>query len=101
MIVAFDLPVKEKEERKAATDFRQFLIDDGYVMIQYSVYGRPMVSHARLETHVRRLKSNLPPEGSVRAIFVTQSQWDHSFVLYGKPLQSGSPEGQPDQMQFW
>jgi CRISPR-associated protein Cas2 len=101
MIVAFDLPVVEREQRKAATDFRKFLIDDGYLMIQYSVYGRAMVSHARMETHIRHLKQNLPPEGSVRAVFVTQSQWDHSYVLYGKPLKQGSPEAQPDQLQFW
>jgi CRISPR-associated protein Cas1 len=93
--------VKEPEQRKAATDFRNFLIDDGYMMIQYSVYGRPMVSHARMETHVRRIKQNLPPEGSIRAIFVTQAQWDRSYVLYGKPLKDCIPEAIPDQLQFW
>lgn len=28
-IVAFDLPVGTKEQRKTATDFRNFLLDDG------------------------------------------------------------------------
>ena len=35
MIVAFDLPVGTKEERKAAGDFRKFLLEDGYQMMQY------------------------------------------------------------------
>ena len=43
LMVAFDLPVKTKEERKRATDFRNFLLDDGFQMIQFSVYARPCV----------------------------------------------------------
>lgn len=101
MLVAFDLPVQEKRQRKAATDFRNFLLDDGFQMLQFSVYVRPMVSFARMETHIRRLKENLPAEGSVRAIFVTQSQWEKSYVIYGKPAQKVSPEDIPEQIQFW
>ncbi len=37
LVVAFDLPVVEKEQRKAATDFREYLLDDGYTMMQFSV----------------------------------------------------------------
>ena len=40
MIVFFDLPVGTARERKAATKFRNFLIKDGYHMVQYSVYSR-------------------------------------------------------------
>lgn len=101
MMVAFDLPVVTKPERKAATGFRKFLLDDGYQMMQYSVYIRACVTHARQETHLRRLKEHLPPEGSVRAIFITRSQWERSFVIHGKPAETGTPEAMPEQMQFW
>ena len=40
MMVFFDLPVVTKAERRAYTVFRRFLLNDGYDMIQYSVYGR-------------------------------------------------------------
>ena len=40
MMVLFDLPVMTKKERKAATDFRKFLLDQGFEMAQYSVYMR-------------------------------------------------------------
>ena len=81
LIVAFDLPVKDREQRKAATEFRNFLLDDGFQMIQFSVYARSCVSFARQKTHIERVKRNIPPEGSVRAIFVTRSQWERSFVI--------------------
>lgn len=40
MLVFFDLPVKTREQRRAATRFRNFLLGDGYYMVQYSVYTR-------------------------------------------------------------
>lgn len=100
-MVAFDLPVLTREQRKMATDFRKFLLDDGYQMIQFSVYARACVSFARQETHIERLKKSLPPEGSVRAIFVTRAQWERSFVIYGSPAETVDAEEIPKQIQLW
>jgi CRISPR-associated protein Cas2 len=101
LVVAFDLPVGTKAQRKRATDFRKFLIDDGYQMIQFSVYARPCVTFARQQTHLDRLKGNLPPEGSVRAIFVTRSQWERSCVIQGSPASETEAEDLPEQIQLW
>jgi CRISPR-associated protein Cas2 len=101
LVVCFDLPVVTKEQRKRATDFRHFLLDDGFQMIQWSVYARACVTFARQETHLARVRSNLPPEGSVRAIFVTRAQWERSFVIHGSPASEQYPEELPEQIQLW
>ena len=101
LVVAFDLPVMTREQRKRATVFRKFLLDDGYQMIQYSVYARACVTFARQETHLSRVKQNLPEEGSVRAIFVTRSQWERSFVIQGSPASETEAEELPEQIQLW
>jgi|ERR1043166_3669218 CRISPR-associated protein Cas2 len=101
LIVAFDLPVLTKKQRKQATGFRNFLLDDGYQMVQFSVYVRSCVSFARQETHLGRLKRSLPPEGSVRAIFVTRAQWERSYVIQGSPASTVEPEDLPEQIQLW
>src|ERR1700679_4213717 len=101
LVVAFDLPVVEKEQRKAATDFREFLLDDGYSMMQFSVYVRACVSFARQETHLERLKRSLPPEGTVRAIYVTRAQWERSFVIHGRPAKEVAAGPLPEQIQLW
>jgi CRISPR-associated protein Cas2 len=101
LIVAFDLPVGTKPQRKAAHDFREWLKDDGYQMLQWSVYARACVTFARQETHIERIKGNIPPEGSVRAIFVTRAQWERSFVIHGSPASVVAPEELPEQTQFW
>ena len=101
LTVCFDLPVMTKKNRKRAFLFRKFLLDDGYMMVQYSVYARPCVTFARQQTHIRRIKENLPPEGSVRAIFVTRSQWERQFSVQGSPTRKQCPEGFPEQLMLW
>src|ERR1039457_1398776 len=99
LIVTFDLPVGTKMQRKQATDFRNNLLEDVYQMIQFSVYGRACVSFARQETHIERLKKSLPPEGNVRAIFVTRAQCDRPYVIQGSPASEVEAEDLPEQIQ--
>jgi CRISPR-associated protein Cas2 len=101
LMVAFDLPVVTKEERKRATDFRKFLIDDGFQMIQFSVYARPCVTFARQETHLRRIRQAVPPEGSVRVLYITKAQWERAFIVHGKPSKEATSEEMPEQIMLW
>ena len=86
LLVFFDLPVVTKSERRAYTVFRRFLINDGYDMIQFSVYGRILTGNDALEKHMKRLVNNLPPEGSVRCLSVTEKQFASMKLLVGLPL---------------
>jgi CRISPR-associated protein Cas2 len=86
MLVFFDLPVVTKAERRAYTVFRRFLVNDGYDMIQFSVYGRILNGQDALQKHYKRLVDNLPPEGSVRCLSVTEKQFASMKLLVGLPL---------------
>ena len=55
MIVLFDLPVLTKKERKAATRFRNFLLDQGFEMSQFSVYMRFCAGKEQTETYMKRI----------------------------------------------
>ncbi len=84
LFVFFDLPVGTKAERRAATRFRNFLKDDGYMMLQYSVYARICRGEDGSEKHVRRVVGNLPRVGSVRALQVTDRQYGRMRLLLGE-----------------
>lgn len=86
LLVFFDLPVVTKAERRAYTLFRRFLLNDGYDMIQFSVYGRILNGRDAEEKHLQRLLANLPPEGSIRAMTVTEKQYAGMKLLVGLPL---------------
>ncbi len=84
IMVFFDLPTSTKTERKHYTEFRKFLLKDGYDMLQYSVYGRITQNHDDAKKHVERLKKNLPPTGSVRVMTVTEKQYASMLILVGE-----------------
>ena len=84
LFVFFDLPVGTKPERRAATRFRNFLKDDGYMMLQYSVYARVCRGEDGAVKHVTRVTRNLPGKGSVRALQVTDRQYGRMRMLLGQ-----------------
>ncbi len=86
ILVFFDLPMVTRTERRAYTIFRRFLINDGYDMIQFSIYGRILNGNDAEQKHMKRLVDNLPPAGSVRCLSVTAKQFASMKLLVGLPL---------------
>ena len=83
MLVFFDLPVTSREKKRAYTLFRRFLLKDGYDMIQWSVYGRMVNGTDDAEKHMKRLGENLPKEGSIRCLQVSEKQFTSMKLLLG------------------
>jgi len=75
IFVMFDLPVASSGERKAATDFRNTLLADGFTMMQFSVYIRHCPSREHAAVHIRRVEEALPPGGSVSVLQITDKQF--------------------------
>ncbi len=55
LFVFFDLPTNTKKERKVASKFRKFLLNDGFTMMQYSVYIRHSASSESADVHQMRI----------------------------------------------
>ncbi len=85
LFVMFDLPVRTGEERKEAARFRKFLLNDGYYMLQYSIYVRICSGMEAVDKHEQRLKNNLPQHGSVRLLRITERQYTAMRILCGNP----------------
>lgn len=83
IIVFFDLPTLTKSDRKNASRFRKFLVNDGYIMLQLSVYSRICKGQDDVDKHAKRLKSLIPKEGSVRLLTVTEKQYASMEILVG------------------
>jgi len=94
LMVFFDLPVGTKAERRHATRFRNFLKDDGYLMLQWSVYARICRAEDGIEKHLTRVAKNLPPKGSVRTLQVTDKQYGRMKLLVGESTKSERAAGQ-------
>ena len=85
ILVFFDLPVKTKPQRTAATRFHNFLLADGYYMVQLSVYARICNGMDSVQAHKNRLYRALPARGAVRMLVITERQYENIEILLGKP----------------
>jgi len=84
LIVMFDLPTETKKDRKIYSDFREGLLDDGFHMIQFSIYVRFCPSFDNLQVHIKRTQNKLPPSGEVRLLTFTDKQYSSMEVYHGK-----------------
>ena len=79
----FDLPTETKPQRKAYTKFRKSLLKDGFTMLQYSVYMRHTASIENMETHIRVIENNLPKQGKVSVLEITDKQFERIRHYWG------------------
>lgn len=83
IIVFFDLPVENSEQKRSYRNFRKLLIQNGFLMMQESVYCR-MVLNASVEKSVTDIiKRNKPTEGVVQLLTVTEKQFSRMEYITG------------------
>lgn len=92
----FDLPVKTKEERLRAGQYRNLLLDKGFGRIQLSVYVKYYINATGSTRDVGTLKQNIPPRGQVRMLYISDRQWSSTIHFEGPKRRK--PEAPPDQL---
>ena len=94
MMVLFDLPTTEPEERKAAAAFRNSLLDAGFEMAQYSVYVRFTSGKEAVDALTKRVEGTLPSAGKVDILQFTDKQYENivSFRGRGREPNKTNPE---------
>ena len=80
----FDLPVGTREQARAATKFREFLLDEGFEKSQFSVYARFCNGKEQFETYMRRVESSLPDNGDVHILSFTDRQYENIVRFSGQ-----------------
>jgi CRISPR-associated protein Cas2 len=99
LFVMFDLPVLTKQQRKTYAEFLRKLKGRGFDRLQLSVYARPCPSDENAQVHRARIERDIPEEGYVRMLMLTDKQFSRMQNFYGK--KAGKPESQPDQLSFF
>ena len=99
MMVIFDLPVLTKNERRAATKFRKFLLDQGFDMCQLSVYMRFCAGKEQAEVYTRRVQSALPGSGNVQVLYFTDKQYENIVSFDGPRRQPANKN--PEQFALF
>lgn len=71
----FDLPVETARDRRHYRIFRKFLMKNGFVMIEKSVYARMVINGNSRKSVEELVRKNKPPKGLVALMTVTEKQF--------------------------
>ena len=84
IVIFFDLPTETNEDKRNYRHFRKLLIENGFLMMQESVYCR-MVLNPSVERGVTELiRRNKPPKGIVQVLTVTEKQFAKIEYITGQ-----------------
>lgn len=84
VIVLFDLPTTTSMDRRHYRWFRKFLIDEGFMMMQESVYTKICANMHAVEQVQQKLERSKPPEGIVQVMIVTERQFAGMKTIVGE-----------------
>ncbi|HHX68350.1 MAG TPA: CRISPR-associated endonuclease Cas2 [Gallicola sp.] len=82
-IVFFDLPTVTYRDRKNYIKFRKYLLSEGFIMMQESVYTKLTLTPTTMELLKNRVKKNVPTKGLVQMLVVTEKQFASIEYLVG------------------
>ncbi len=99
IFVMFDLPVGTKAQSKAATKFREFLLDEGFEKSQFSVYARFCNGKEQFEAYMRRIEIQLPDRGDVHILTFTDKQYENIVRFSGQRRKRQKKN--PDQLALF
>lgn len=82
LFVIFDLPRYTSNQQKQANAFRKKLVDEGFLMLQESVYCKLALNDSVMQAIKQRVREIKPSEGDVMMFGVTEKQFeDIEFLL--------------------
>ncbi len=84
VLVFFDLPVVTAEQRHEYVKFRKFLLKNGFLMLQESVYCKIALNGTVVKSIVDSVHKNSPPEGLVQLLSVTEKQYSKMDLIVGE-----------------
>lgn len=84
VIVFFDLPVATSTERKDYRRFRKHLINNGFIMLQESVYVKLALNYSIVNSISKNLQKNKPKKGLVQLLVITEKQYTKMETLVGE-----------------
>ena len=76
ILIFFDLPTETTKDRKIYSKFRKFLINEGFIMIQESVYVKLTLNNSVTKSIKERIEKNKPEKGIVQMLIITEKQFN-------------------------
>lgn len=84
-IVFFDLPNIYSKDKKNYLMFRKFLLNEGFLMLQESVYSKITLNSQQCSALIERIRRKAPKKGIIQVLNVTEKQYAQIEYVIGEP----------------
>lgn len=83
-ILFFDLPNIYAKDKRNYLLFRKYLLNEGFIMMQGSVYSKIVMNSQQAELLLNRLKNKAPKKGLIQVLTITEKQYSQIEYIIGK-----------------
>ena len=83
-IVFFDLPNIYSKDKRNYLKFRKFLINEGFIMMQESVYSKIVLNSQQSTALVDRIRKKAPKKGIIQVMNITEKQYSQIEYIIGE-----------------
>lgn len=84
MIVFFDLPTITYKDQKEYRKFRKNLINEGFIMMQESVYCKLALNMSTVNSMKIKIEKFKPANGLIELLTITEKQYNNIEYIIGK-----------------
>ncbi len=84
VMVFFDLPNVFNKDKRNYMLFRKFLIKEGFIMMQESVYSKLVLNTQQSLFLINKIKINAPSKGIIQVLTITERQYAQIKFIAGK-----------------
>ena len=84
ILVLFDMPVSSSAERKTYIHFRKFLIRNGFVMMQESVYSKIVPNISVAKAVMNKVRREGMGKGLIQMMMITEKQYAQIELVAGE-----------------
>lgn len=83
-MVFFDLPNIYTKDKRNYLKFRKYLLNEGFIMMQESVYSKIVLNSQQSLALIERLRKNAPKKGLIQVLTITEKQYSQIEYIIGQ-----------------
>lgn len=83
-IVFFDLPNVYLKDKRNYLLFRKYLLNEGFIMMQESVYSKIVLNQEQAKLLIERLRKKAPKKGIIQVLTITERQYAKIEFISGE-----------------
>lgn len=83
VLVFFDLPNVYARDKRNYLLFRKMLVNEGFIMMQESVYSKLVLNSQQAEFLINRIRKRAPSRGLIQVLTITEKQYSQIEFIVG------------------